>query len=106
MALVMIPAVATILMAARTTYAFGRAAPMFSWLGRWHPRRDAPVNALLAHLTGEALALYAAARRHLPETVTAGARLCAHTPPGADRVYCRVRDRGAASPGCRSPRER
>ena len=49
---------ATILMAARTTYAFGRAAPMFSWLGRWHPRRDAPVNALLAQAT-IALALVA-----------------------------------------------
>jgi len=49
---------ATILMAARTTYAFGRAAPMFSWLGRWHPRRDAPVNALLVQ-AAIALALVA-----------------------------------------------
>ncbi len=39
---------ATILMAARTTFAFGRVAPMFRVLGRWHPRLDAPVNALLA----------------------------------------------------------
>jgi basic amino acid/polyamine antiporter, APA family len=39
---------ATILMSARTTYAFGRNTPMFGWLGRWSPRRDAPVNALIA----------------------------------------------------------
>ena len=38
---------ATILMGARTTYAFGRVAPMFSALGRWHPGRSAPVTALL-----------------------------------------------------------
>lgn len=39
---------ATTLMAARTTYAFGRAAPMFAWLGRWDPRLGSPGNALLA----------------------------------------------------------
>ena len=33
---------ATTLMAARTTYAFGRAAPMFAWLGRWDPRLGSP----------------------------------------------------------------
>lgn len=49
---------ATILMAARTTYALGRAAPVFSWLGRWDPRRDAPVNALLVQ-AAIALALVA-----------------------------------------------
>lgn len=38
---------ATILMGARTTYAFGQVAPMFSALGQWHPRFAAPVNALL-----------------------------------------------------------
>ena len=38
---------ATMLMAARTTYAFGRAAPMFSPLGRWNARLDAPVHAFL-----------------------------------------------------------
>ena len=38
---------ATMLMAARTTYAFGRAAPMFAPLGRWSARHDAPVWALL-----------------------------------------------------------
>ena len=38
---------ATMLMAARTTYAFGRAAPMFSSLGRWNARLDAPVHAYL-----------------------------------------------------------
>ncbi|MBW3551555.1 MAG: amino acid permease [Proteobacteria bacterium] len=38
---------ATVLMAARTTYAFGRAAPMFAPLGRWDPRLDSPVHALL-----------------------------------------------------------
>lgn len=47
---------ATMLMAARTTYAFGRAAPMFSRLGRWNARLDAPVNALLVQ-AGIALAL-------------------------------------------------
>ena len=39
---------ATMLMAARTTYAFGRAAPMFAPLGRWNAHLHAPVNALLA----------------------------------------------------------
>lgn len=38
---------ATMLMAARTTYAFGRAAPMFAPLGRWNARHEAPVCALL-----------------------------------------------------------
>lgn len=38
---------ATMLMAARTTYAFGRAAPMFAPLGRWNARLDAPVHAFL-----------------------------------------------------------
>ena len=38
---------ATMLMAARTTYAFGRAAPMFEPLGRWNPRLNAPVHAFL-----------------------------------------------------------
>lgn len=47
---------ATMLMAARTTYAFGRAAPMFSLLGRWNARLDAPVHALLVQ-AGIALAL-------------------------------------------------
>jgi basic amino acid/polyamine antiporter, APA family len=47
---------ATILMSARTTYAFGRNTEMFSWLGHWHPRLGAPVNALLAQ-AGVALGL-------------------------------------------------
>ena len=38
---------ATILMASRTTYAFGRSAPLFAALGRWNARVDAPVVALL-----------------------------------------------------------
>ena len=38
---------ATMLMAARTTYAFGRATPMFAPLGHWNPRVDAPLHALL-----------------------------------------------------------
>lgn len=45
---------ATILMGARTTYAFGRDVPLFSALGRW--QGSAPVNALLAQ-GGIALAL-------------------------------------------------
>jgi basic amino acid/polyamine antiporter, APA family len=47
---------ATILMAARTTYAFGNNTPMFGWLGHWHPRLGSPLNALLAQ-AGIALAL-------------------------------------------------
>ncbi|MDQ3288327.1 MAG: amino acid permease [Pseudomonadota bacterium] len=42
---------ATVLMAARTTYAFGRAAPMFAALGRWNPRLESPVHALLVQGT-------------------------------------------------------
>jgi len=38
---------ATILTAARTTYAFGRDEPMFSFLGRWNARHHAPTNAFL-----------------------------------------------------------
>lgn len=38
---------ATILMASRTTFAFGRNAPLFAALGRWNPRLGAPVTALL-----------------------------------------------------------
>ena len=38
---------ATMLMSARTGYAFGRDAPMFALLGRWHPTLHGPVNALL-----------------------------------------------------------
>ena len=38
---------ATILTAARTTYAFGRDEPMFAFLGRWNARHHAPTNALL-----------------------------------------------------------
>lgn len=47
---------ATVLMAARTTYAFGRAAPMFAPLGRWNARLDSPVHALLVQ-SAVALAL-------------------------------------------------
>ncbi|MDX1549178.1 MAG: amino acid permease [Lysobacter spongiicola] len=42
---------ATILMASRTTYALGRDAPLFAMLGRWHPRLDAPVVALVVQAT-------------------------------------------------------
>jgi APA family basic amino acid/polyamine antiporter len=38
---------ATILMGARTTYAFGRDFPLFSALGRWNRAASTPVNALL-----------------------------------------------------------
>ncbi|WP_019499663.1 APC family permease [Pseudanabaena sp. PCC 6802] len=37
----------TIFTGARTTYALGRDFALFSWLGRWHPKIDAPINALL-----------------------------------------------------------
>lgn len=37
---------ATILTAARTTYAFGRDTPSFSLLAKWHPTWNTPVNAL------------------------------------------------------------
>lgn len=47
---------ATVLMAARTTYAFGRAAPMFAPLGRWNAHLDSPVHALLVQ-SAVALAL-------------------------------------------------
>ena len=39
---------ATILMSARTLYAFGGHTPAFAWLGRWNGRANAPVNALYA----------------------------------------------------------
>ncbi|SOE48883.1 amino acid transporter [plant metagenome] len=38
---------ATILLGARTIYAFGRDEPMFSFLGRWNARHDGPTNALV-----------------------------------------------------------
>ena len=38
---------ATMLMSARTGYAFGRDTPMFALLGRWHATLHGPVNALL-----------------------------------------------------------
>jgi len=38
---------ATILLGARTTYAFGRDEPMFGFLGHWSIRHQAPVRALL-----------------------------------------------------------
>ncbi len=38
---------ATILLSARTIYAFGRDEPMFGFLGRWSTRHDGPSNALL-----------------------------------------------------------
>ncbi|OVZ61296.1 amino acid permease [Pigmentiphaga sp. NML080357] len=37
---------ATILMGARTTYAFGRDTPAFAVLAKWHPQWHTPVNAL------------------------------------------------------------
>ncbi|RZS86203.1 APC family permease [Pigmentiphaga kullae] len=37
---------ATILTAARTTYAFGQDTPAFSMLAKWHPQWNTPVNAL------------------------------------------------------------
>lgn len=49
---------ATMLMSARTGYAFGRDAPMFAALGRWHPTLQGPLNALLAQ-SAIALALVA-----------------------------------------------
>jgi len=54
---------ATMLMAARTTYAFGRAAPMFSSLGRWNARLDAPVH---AYLVQAAIAMALARRASSP----------------------------------------
>ncbi|MDX3906635.1 MAG: amino acid permease [Pigmentiphaga sp.] len=47
---------ATILTAARTTYAFGRDTPAFSLLAKWHPQWNTPVNALWVQ-AGIALAL-------------------------------------------------
>lgn len=38
---------ATILLGARTIYAFGRDEPMFRFLGHWNARHDGPTNALL-----------------------------------------------------------
>ena len=38
---------ATIFTGARTNYAFGRDFQLFRLLGRWHPRANSPVNALL-----------------------------------------------------------
>jgi amino acid transporter len=38
---------ATILLGARTNYAFGRDCPLFSAMGRWHERTGSPTNALL-----------------------------------------------------------
>lgn len=38
---------ATILLGARTNYAFGRDFPLFSAMGRWHERNGSPINALL-----------------------------------------------------------
>ena len=38
---------ATMLMSARTGYAFGQDTPMFALLGRWHATLHGPVNALL-----------------------------------------------------------
>ncbi|WP_253206992.1 APC family permease [Verticiella alkaliphila] len=38
---------ATILLSARTVYAFGRDEPMFRFLGRWNARHDGPSNALM-----------------------------------------------------------
>jgi amino acid transporter len=37
----------TIFTGARTNYALGRDFALFSWLGRWHPTTNTPVNALL-----------------------------------------------------------
>lgn len=37
---------ATILLGARTIYAFGKDEPMFGFLGRWNLRHDGPTNAL------------------------------------------------------------
>ncbi len=37
---------ATIIVGARSNYALGRDWPVFTWLGRWHERADAPRNAL------------------------------------------------------------
>lgn len=39
---------ATILLGARTIYAFGKDEPMFSFLGRWSTRHNGPTNALYA----------------------------------------------------------
>jgi APA family basic amino acid/polyamine antiporter len=49
---------ATILMGARTTYAFGRDFPLFSVLGRWNASASTPVNALLAQGTIALLLVY------------------------------------------------
>ncbi len=38
---------ATILLGARTIYAFGRDEPMFRFLGHWNARHDGPTNALV-----------------------------------------------------------
>ena len=38
---------ASIITGARTSYALGRDHPLFSFLGRWHPRANTPVNALV-----------------------------------------------------------
>lgn len=38
---------ATILLSARTVYAFGRDEPMFRFLGHWNARHDGPSNALI-----------------------------------------------------------
>jgi len=38
---------ATILLGARTIYAFGKDEPMFGFLGRWNLRHDGPTNALI-----------------------------------------------------------
>jgi basic amino acid/polyamine antiporter, APA family len=37
----------TIFTGARTNYALGRDFALFSWLGRWHPITNTPINALL-----------------------------------------------------------
>jgi len=39
---------ATILLGARTIYAFGKDEPMFGFLGRWSVRHNGPTNALIA----------------------------------------------------------
>jgi amino acid transporter len=49
---------ATIFTGARTTYALGRDFPPLAFLGRWSPRTETPVNALLIQ-GGIALALAA-----------------------------------------------
>jgi APA family basic amino acid/polyamine antiporter len=38
---------ATIIVGARSNYALGRDWPIFSWLGRWDDRADAPRNAII-----------------------------------------------------------